>query len=204
MNPGDDGGDDGNVPEWGPEGSGGPPMMYLNDGELSPGAFGGILELNGDFAQTADGVLHIEVTGLNPIDGYDVLSVEGEATLNGVLLLDFIDGFEPQIGDRFEVLHARSITGQFLLLTRTSLGDGRSVEAAYEPQTVAVEVVPGPDSCPADVTADRVVDNIDLLQLVRSWGTSCGAGCPEDLDGDGAVGLADLLRVVGYWGFCSP
>lgn len=49
-----------------------------------------------------------------------------------------------------------------------------------------------------DLDGDCAVGVLDLLILLRSWG-SC-AGCPPDLDDDGTVGILDLLTLLANWG----
>jgi hypothetical protein len=51
---------------------------------------------------------------------------------------------------------------------------------------------------PGDVTGDQIVNMLDLLEVLASWG-AC-AGCPADLNGDAVVDLADLLLVLSNWG----
>jgi len=57
--------------------------------------------------------------------------------------------------------------------------------------------------CPGDLNFDGVVDGIDLLMLLASWGN-----CPDpccclaDLNDDGAVNGADLLILLSNWGQC--
>ncbi|NNF43559.1 MAG: hypothetical protein HKN62_11040 [Phycisphaerales bacterium] len=48
-----------------------------------------------------------------------------------------------------------------------------------------------------DVDCDGIVDFLDLLTVLASWGP-CPA-CPADLDGDGFVGFLDLLTVLSGW-----
>lgn len=50
-----------------------------------------------------------------------------------------------------------------------------------------------------DVNGNGVVDVVDLLQVLSSWG-ACPAPCPADLDFDGQVNVADLLRLLAHWG----
>jgi hypothetical protein len=54
--------------------------------------------------------------------------------------------------------------------------------------------------CPADVTADNVVNTADLLAVINAWGPC--AGCTTDVNGDGNVNTADLLAVINAWGAC--
>jgi len=55
-------------------------------------------------------------------------------------------------------------------------------------------------ACPADITGDGVVDVLDLLELLGSWGYC--PGCPADITGDGVVDVLDLLEVLAAWGAC--
>ena len=42
-----------------------------------------------------------------------------------------------------------------------------------------------------------MVDVMDLLILLDTWGTC--AGCPADLDNDGLVAINDLLILLDQW-----
>lgn len=53
--------------------------------------------------------------------------------------------------------------------------------------------------CPADRTADGVIDAGDLVQVTLHWGTSHAAG---DANGDGFVDVHDLIAVILAWGAC--
>lgn len=53
--------------------------------------------------------------------------------------------------------------------------------------------------CPADINADRRVDNADLGALLSAWGSGSG---PADIDADGDVGSADLGILLSGWGDC--
>jgi hypothetical protein len=55
--------------------------------------------------------------------------------------------------------------------------------------------------CPADLNGDNVVDVLDLLLLLDTWGTC--VGCAADLNGDGVVDVLDLLLLLDAWGSCS-
>ena len=54
--------------------------------------------------------------------------------------------------------------------------------------------------CPGDLNADGVVNVLDLIELVMSFGPC--EGCPADFDGDGDVDAADLAQLLGAWGIC--
>jgi len=61
------------------------------------------------------------------------------------------------------------------------------------------------ESCPADFTGsdgnpDGVVNVVDLLALLASWGLC--EDCPVDINGDGVVNVTDLLELLAAWGDC--
>jgi hypothetical protein len=62
--------------------------------------------------------------------------------------------------------------------------------------TLTVTCTPTPQ-CPADLSADGLVDGNDLGILLGLWGTAKG-----DLDGDGFTDGADLAVMLGSWGGC--
>lgn len=72
-------------------------------GVIDPGLSPGILTFDADFEQTGTALLHIEIAGTAP-GLFDLLEITGDATLDGTLLLEFIDGFAPRQGDEFKFL----------------------------------------------------------------------------------------------------
>ncbi len=57
--------------------------------------------------------------------------------------------------------------------------------------------------CPGDTNGDLVVDIVDFLGVLGTWGTTGqGEGLDTDLDDDGIVGILDFLIVLGSWGLC--
>lgn len=54
--------------------------------------------------------------------------------------------------------------------------------------------------CVADVSGDGVVDVLDMLQVLGSWG-AC-QGCAADINGDGAVDVMDMMEILSAWGDC--
>ncbi len=57
--------------------------------------------------------MQIDLGGLTPDTGYDVLSVSGQAALNGRLILSATNGFLPASGDVFNVMTYGSHSGEF-------------------------------------------------------------------------------------------
>jgi len=81
----------------------------VNDGIVAPGNSPGKLLIDGDFRQLAEGQLQIEFTGRNAGTEYDQLFVSGKATLEGMFLFHFLDGFAPVQGDTFDFLVASHV-----------------------------------------------------------------------------------------------
>jgi hypothetical protein len=58
--------------------------------------------------------------------------------------------------------------------------------------------------CPEDLDGDGIVDVIDLLTILASWGPCPPRlrSCVGDITGDGMVDDDDLLSLVAAWGAC--
>jgi hypothetical protein len=55
-------------------------------------------------------------------------------------------------------------------------------------------------ACIGDVDANGVVNVLDFLDLLGSWGPC--ADCPADVDYSGAVNVTDVLIMLAHWGPC--
>jgi len=98
-------------------------------GVVAPGASPGMLQIEGDFSQGTGGRLAIELAG-TAADEFDVLDVTGDARLDGALSVS-LDGFLPAVGDAFDVVIARMVSGALL-------GDGAAVDAGQAVFSLAV------------------------------------------------------------------
>jgi len=97
-------------------------------GQLSPGNSPGTLTIEGNFEQEPLGLLDIELAGASAGE-FDVLKVVGDASIEGDLLLEFIDGFAPHQGDRFNFLSVTGArTGQFQNVEVRNLAPGFQFE----------------------------------------------------------------------------
>ncbi|MBD3236958.1 MAG: hypothetical protein GF330_09660 [Candidatus Eisenbacteria bacterium] len=121
-------------------------------GRTDPGASAGELTVTGDFTQTEDGTLWIELAGLNA-GQYDHLMVQGDASLAGRLVVTSIEGYVPQVGDRFTILTCASRTGEFTLETG-SPGEGLLYETTYYPDHIEIEITGDPSYVPEEEIAE--------------------------------------------------
>lgn len=162
-------------------------------GTVRPGLSAGALTIDGNYTQDAGGALAIELGGGAPGE-FDVLSVSGQATLDGELNIALIDGFTPA-GAEFVVLTAGSIAGTF-----ATLSGAPGFDVIYT--ATEVKLAAGP-SLPGDVDGDCDVDIGDLGLVLTHYGES-GPGVPGDADGDDDVDVGDLGMVLANFGESCP
>lgn len=121
-------------------------------GTMAPGNSPGVFTIGGDYLQSGDGTLLIELAGNVRGSQYDVLNVYGEMVLvGGTLEIVLSGGFVPSVGDAFDILDFSSVTGGFqnVILpggfvwdTSSLLVDGSLVVSAIpEPSTWMIAVV---------------------------------------------------------------
>ncbi len=75
-------------------------------GTLAPGNSIGTTTIHGDYNQSADGILQIEIAGTGTAGtDFDVVGVFGNTLLEGWLEVSLLGGFTARPGDTFDVLH---------------------------------------------------------------------------------------------------
>ncbi|MBA3484501.1 MAG: hypothetical protein H0T51_22080 [Pirellulales bacterium] len=175
-----------------------------NSGTVDVGDSIGVLNIGegGRYVQTASGTLGIEASGFRPGTRYDQLKVTLGATLDGKLSVDFINGYLPAAGVRFDVLLASSISGQFAELELRA-PEGRFVEGQllYGADRVTLEILAS--GFTADFDMDGDVDGADLLRWKEGFGRAHRRE-QGDADGDLDVDGADFLAWQQQLGSVSP
>lgn len=123
-------------------------------GLVSPGGHDvGTLTINGAFSQSNFGTIYFQI-GKNSVD---LLKVNGAASIAGLLLVD--SDRKLKFGDRFEVVHANSVSGNFdLVFGSGTLLFGRSVADA--------------DSIDLLIDAHKLAD---LFGIGSNWGSLASA-----------------------------
>ena len=85
-----------------------------NAGEVSPGSSAGNLDIVGNYTQTADGVLNIEIGGPTAGTEFDLLDVTGVVNLDGTLTVSLIGGFTPTASDSYAIIpNPTAVNGDF-------------------------------------------------------------------------------------------
>jgi hypothetical protein len=149
----------------------------INNGNFNPGTSPGILNISGNYSQTALANLNIDLAGLTVGSEFDRLAVNGAAQLDGALNVTLENGFMPARGSKFEVLTYTSRDGAFNNI-RTPRFDA---DPTYLTTGLVLTMRNNhPDAIDDQVTTERnVAVAIDVLA--------------NDSDADG-----DMLSVIGF------
>jgi hypothetical protein len=167
-------------------------VLVINDGVLDiAGISAGRVDV-ADYQQSDTGDLSIALQGTN-LNEFDRLVVDGAAQLDGMLELNLVGGFVPNVGDTFSILSASAgVSGTFTSVFQPpNMPAGLLFDVVYSPTLVQLMVVEAPIFS-ADFDLDGDVDGDDLDE----WQTGYGIGTSQtqgDADGDGDVDGRDFL-----------
>lgn len=175
-------------------GSGTLTANLVNAGTVSPGNSAGIITVDGDYTQQADGVLEIQLGGTTP-SLFDRLIVTGAASMAGTLNVSLIDGFEPEVGDSFFILPYGSRLGGYSSLNLPE-GYRWGIDYGYSGLTLTIlegGSISGTVSCSSiqTVFVDLYVDNTTPPPEVSTH-INCG-------DSYSFTNLLDGTYYVGAW-----
>jgi hypothetical protein len=108
-----------------------------NNGVLRPGASPGKLIIEGDYTQSAVGTLEIEIAGEDAAL-FDLLEVNGTASLAGTLEVSLLNDRTPQSNDSYTILTAAVLTGQFSNAASDIDFAGGRFDVIYSPTSVTL------------------------------------------------------------------
>lgn len=155
------------------------------------------LTIDGDFQQTVDGTLEIEITyDFEENLLWDKLQVTGQAILGGTL--EIPDFNQPYNKFPIEILTAASIVGEFDVFVAEPLDFNYQWSIIYNSNSVELNVfLP----IPGDFNNDGVVNTDDLIFLLSNWGPCADCDdCPADISGNCSVTVTDLNTLLNNWG----
>jgi len=134
-----------------------------------------------NYKQDGEGTLKVVLRGS---DSYSFLQVNnpdfGQATIDGFLEVEFVDGFVPSYEDEFAVIRATSVTGKFTnAVSKYIFADGR-FDVEYRDGDIDTVVLTHYSPTPAclkypnsDLNKDCKVDMFDFAIFVSGW-LDCG------------------------------
>ncbi|MBN1590575.1 MAG: hypothetical protein JW888_13760 [Pirellulales bacterium] len=159
---------------------------------LSAGAI-----VNTDTITLSDGAtIGMELAGLTPGVDSAWIHVTGSVELDGVLEIDLIDDYLPEVDDTFDLFDfEEGYTGFFDEVIEldgyrfdfSNLGVDGSITFVGEPLV-------------GDANGDGMVDNLDAARLATHWGFNNARWSMGDFDGDGIVGPSDASIMAAHWG----
>lgn len=161
----------------------------LNGGVVDPGASVGTLTIDGDYTQLNSGTLRMSLASAA---SYDRLVVEGEASLNGQLLLELAPGYTPASGTIYDLIDWSNVLDGFSSLQYPELPPGLTWNFDQLESLGIVRVqgngIPG---LTGDYNADGQVDFDDYDTWKSTFGFSVIAGTEADGNINGLVDAAD-------------
>ncbi|MGK7940264.1 MAG: Ig-like domain-containing protein [Crocosphaera sp.] len=103
----------------------------LNSGLLNPfvdgelGSDFGDINITGDYTETDEAVINIQIGGEDPGTEFDVIDITGTANFDGTINVSLLDDFFPVLGDSFQVINYGGYTGDTELdFTGLIIGNG--------------------------------------------------------------------------------
>lgn len=130
-----------------------------NSGAILPGNSPGSLSIAGNYTQTADGVLSIDLASAA---SFDKLLVNGDITLAGLLEVNLLGGYMPAAGATFDVLDwTGAASGAFDVLLLPELGNALTWDTSLVSSQGLLSVVSVGTVLAGDYNNDGVVDAAD-------------------------------------------
>jgi hypothetical protein len=136
-----------------------------SEGLISPGESAGALNLNGDYEQSIDGDLLIELASAS---SFDELLISGTATLAGTLEVTLLDDFEISGEHYLTILTASAVTGDFDTELLPSLPDVM-FDVIYNATSVVLHIAAS--SLTGDYNHDGTVDAADYVMWRKTGGS---------------------------------
>lgn len=173
-------------------------VTFTNSSNVSPGLPTGnaigTFSITGDYAQTSDGNLDVDIENLAT---FDTLSIAGDASLGGTLTVTIPNDGSIQAGDSFEIITAGDILGTEFDDVVTLGADGFFLAPVYSGLSVALFTYNDGDmNRSGDGTADQ--DDVPAFALAltnpRNYRSQFGISAKEagDIDGDGDCDVDDI------------
>ncbi|MEX2170217.1 MAG: hypothetical protein WD851_12970 [Pirellulales bacterium] len=113
-----------------------------------------------EYNQTASGSWEVELAS-TAADQYDRMTLTGIATLDGVLALSLLDGFQPMVNDTFIILAAAAIHGEFSTIDDTAATLGSNLQWEVHYNQTNVQLVVSRAGLPGDYNGNGIVDAAD-------------------------------------------
>jgi len=162
----------------------------------------GEMSIMGNYTQRPNGSLTFDIASLTQ---YDQLNVSGHAQLNGLMTVNLLNGYIPQLGNMFDIMNFASESGTFSTVVGLPINNQEHFTLEYNATNLTLDVVSGPGM---QVSSGRgtssgsepfITPLGDNMSFVSSADYSQPASSvPEPgsilLFGSGVAGVAGFLR----------
>lgn len=101
----------------------------------------GQLSIVGNYTQGTRGSLTFDIASLN---SYDVFNVSGHAQLNGLMTVNLLNGYIPQVGNMFDIMNFASESGTFSTVLGLPINNQEHFVLEYNSTNLTLDVVSGP------------------------------------------------------------
>ncbi|MEM7315923.1 MAG: CARDB domain-containing protein, partial [Planctomycetota bacterium] len=169
---------------------------FVNRGTLRLEENSQLSLLHGDFAQSVEGKLEVEIGGLESESRFGAIDIQdGQATLAGHFEVELVNSFGPPVAESYEVISHNSLAGQFdqvsgLQLNRVPLFELASTSTST--RLVALVnttdlsagsiVVPSDSQAGALATVEYTVENVGDIAAAGTWSDSLYLSLDNVLD----------------------
>ncbi|MGK7941086.1 MAG: Ig-like domain-containing protein, partial [Crocosphaera sp.] len=110
----------------------------LDIGEFNNTEYGQFI-IDGNYTETNDAIIDIEIGGYTSGTEFDFLDIMGVANFDGTVNISLLDGFLPVLGDTFEIINFDSYTGA-LDFTGLSINDELEFNVEYASDKITLVV----------------------------------------------------------------
>jgi hypothetical protein len=141
-------------------------------GTLATGDSPGTLTITGNYVQGAGGIFQAELAGAATAGtDYDLLSVSGTATLDGILDIQLFGAYTGNEGDQFDIISSTDVINDFatvnaptgLLFTASADTPSTGIYQLEIPAPVVVVTTPPPTPTPDEELIDIGTDQLIVL-----------------------------------------
>ena len=126
------------------------------NGVVIPGYNLGALTVTGTYTQGKYGQLKIALGGITPGTQYTQLNV-GTASLDGTLVIQLINGYQPHLNDTFKIITHAARSGSFPNIVNVS---PYGFEVVYNDKDVSLKVISGPETVGPLAWADNAFGEV--------------------------------------------
>ena len=155
----------------------------------------------------ATSTLKIEIEGNTADSGYDQLDSSGNVDLDGALDVVLLGGFDPSVGNSFDIVVASGgVTGEFDTVSLPTLDQGEFWVLDYQSNTLALNIV---DFILGDMDGNGLVNLADVPAFIQALvdrpgydvqGFVTNTDAAGDIDGSGTFDLGDTGLFSGLFG----